>query len=162
MQNNEPQKFIRTDSTQPSVLVIDNDPLMLTAMGSVMNAQGYRCVLARTEKVAMESIAAGQFDVIVLSIDRLDQGCEFAARLRSSEITKDAPIIFLVPELKQDWSAKLSAQGGVFSMLKPVEPNGLAELVEKALWMPHVANSRLGAPSAHLSKQSDWISLSDR
>ena len=162
MQNDEPQKITRTDSTQPSVLVIDNDPLMLTAMGSVMNAQGYRCVLARTEKIAMDSIAAGQFDVIVLSIDRLEQGCEFAARLRSNELTQDAPIIFLVPELQQSWSTKLAAQGGVFSILKPVEPNGLAELVEKVLWMPHVANSRMGAPTAHLSKQNDWISLPDR
>jgi len=154
-------KFTRTDSSAPSILIIENDPLMLTAMAAVMHMQDYRAVLARTEEIAVGAIAEGQFDVIVLSIEQLDQGCQFAGRLRSTDVTRDVPIIFLVPALSAAWSSELASQGGVFSMQKPVDPHELVELVEKALWMPHVAKSRMGAPSTHLGHQNDWISLSD-
>ncbi len=155
------RKITRIDGGAASVLVIENDPLMLTAMGSVLNMQGYRAVMARTEKVALESIQAGQFDAIVLSIQDLQAGCDFAHRLRSTELTKDIPVIFLVPELSADWCDKLARQGGVFSILKPFEPDSLIDLVDKVLWLPHVAKSRLGTRATHLQRQNDWISLSD-
>ena len=150
--------IIRTDSVRATVLVIESDPLMLTAMGSVLDSNGYRVALARTEAVAMQSIATGSFDVIILSIDQLDQGCEFATRLHQQPAVQDTPIVFLVPELAADWKERLSARGGVFSMLKPVDPNGLVDLVEKALWMPHLAN-RSSIAGSHLSSTTDWVRL---
>ena len=142
-----------------SVLVIENDPLMLTAMGSIFNMQGHRAVMARTEAIAMEQIQAGQFDVIVLNIEKLEAGCQFAAKLRGFETTQDIPVIFLVPETAEGWEGELAKHGGVFSMKQPIEPEQLTELLEKALWMPHVARSRTGSGSAHLSRQSDWVKL---
>lgn len=167
--------FQRTDAAASSILLIDSDPLMLTAMGAVMDMQGHRVVLARNEEMALRSIGAGQFDVIVLSIENLASGCDFAAQLRGPEIARDVPIIFLVPELSRHWLAQLSAHGGVFCLLKPVDPYELIELVEKSLWLPHVAHGRLvharsgkasspsngsSPPAAHLPQQSDWVKLS--
>ncbi len=151
--------FLRTDVIASSVLLIDNDPLMLTAMGAVLDMQGHRAVLARNEEMAMQSIAAGQFDVIVLSIEQLSSGCDFAARLRAPEMVRDVPIIFLVPELSQSWLPKLAAHGGVVCLLKPVDPHALIELVDKALWLPHLARSKNSPPAAHLHQQHDWIKL---
>ena len=153
--------FLRADTVASSVLLIDNDPLMLTAMGSVLDMQGHHAVLARTEEMAMRSIAEGQFDVIVLSIEQLGSSCAFAAKLRGPEIARDVPIIFLVPELSNSWLPKLAAHGGVFCLLKPVDPYELIELVEKTLWLPHVARARSGAPAAHLKQQNDWVKLTD-
>lgn len=161
--------FYRTDPVASTILVIDHDPLMLTAIGSVLDMQGHRCVLARNEVMSLDSIAKNQFDVIVLSIDQLQRGCDFAAKLRVAQdapnggqtLNRDVPIIFLVPELSGEWLPKLAACGGVFSLLKPIDPYSLIDLVEKALWMPHVAQGRSGAPAAHLSRQNDWIKLSD-
>lgn len=153
-------KFIRRDG-QASVLVIESDPLMLTAMGSVLHMRGHRIVLARNEAIALESIQSGQFDLLILSIESLEQGCAFAARLRRGIASRDVPVVFLVPELSQRWSEKLRDEGGVFSMLKPFEPEALIEIAERALWLPHVARSRLGSQGTHLSHQSDWISLAN-
>jgi CheY-like chemotaxis protein len=97
--------FYRTDQVASTILVIDNDPLMLTAIGSVLDMQGHRCVLARNEVMSLDSIAKNQFDVIVLSIDQLQRGCDFAAKLRGPQhisdgqqpANRDVPIIFLVP-----------------------------------------------------------------
>lgn len=159
MDQKAPQKFIRTDG-QASVLVVDEDPLMLMAMGSVLNMQGYRSVMARTEAIAKDSISSGEFDVLVLSIEELEAGCQFASRLRTAETTRDIPIIFLVPEHKADWNPKLSEHGGVFSVVKPIEPDQLIELVDKALWLPHIARGRTGTTNAHLSRQNDWVTIS--
>ncbi len=153
--------FTRVDHVTSSVLIIDNDPLMLTAMGSVLDMQGHRAVLARNEEMAMQSIADGQFDVIILSIEQLQSGCDFASKLRGSPMARDLPIIFLVPELSSTWLTKLAAHGGVFCILQPVDPYALIDLVEKALWMPHIARSRIGTAPAHLSAQNDWVKLVD-
>jgi CheY-like chemotaxis protein len=154
--------FTRTDQVASSVLVIDSDPLMLTAMGSVLDMQGHRAVLARNESVAINSITQGQFDVIILSIDQLQSGCDFAAKLRSIQTTREVPVIFLVPELASSWLPKLASNGGVYCILKPVDPHSLIDLVEKTLWLPHVARGRKGiAPPTHLASQQDWIKLSN-
>lgn len=162
--------FSRTDTVTASVLIIEPDPLMLTAIGSVLNSAGHHAVLARTERIATESIQDGKFDSIVLSIEDLERGCDFARRLRSFPATVDTPVVFMVPELSSSWTESLAAAGGAFSILKPVDPDNLIELVEKALWLPHLADAHrsaskqmpapksqnLGAPKP---KKGNWITL---
>ncbi|MEM7560743.1 MAG: response regulator [Planctomycetota bacterium] len=145
--------------TRSSVLVIDSDPLMLTAMGSVLDMQGHRAVMARNEQMAMESIQAGEFDVIVLAIESCENGCEFAGKLRGFENTRDVPILFLIPETAKDWDKALAEQGGVYSMQQPIEPEALTELVERMLVLPHVARSHDGLKPTHLPRQTDWVKL---
>ena len=148
----------RTDSNSSTVLVIENDPLMLTAIGSVLQKNGHRAVLARTIEVAQQPIPQGQPDVIVLSIDDLRTGCQLANSLRQSETTRDVPILFLVPEQTQEWMAQLANQGGLFSMLKPIDTAALLELIDKAVWLHHIARGRLGGTKSHIN-QNDWITL---
>jgi DNA-binding response OmpR family regulator len=154
--------FSRIDGITSSVLVIENDPLMLTAIGSVLNMRGHRAVLARTEEVALEAIRHGIFDVIVISIDELEAGCRSASRIRGLTGTQDVPLIFLVPPHDGNWDATLSAQGGVFSMIKPGDPLALIELVEKSLWLPHIAKGRVAGPNVLQGRQGDWIKLDER
>ena len=157
-------KITRADDHSATVLVIEAEPLMLTAMASVMNMNGYRAVMAKTEQIALEAINGEEreaFDLIVLSIDELEAGCAFAARLRQQAHTRDVPIVFVVPELNPTWSTRLGQLGGVYSLLKPFEPEALIELVQKTLWMPHIAASKLGKTASAKARQRDWISLDD-
>lgn len=157
-------KITRADANTATVLVIESDALMLTAMGSVMNMNGYRAVMARNEEVALEVLDGEQkeaFDLVILSIDDLDTGSKFAAKIRTASHTKDLPIVFIVPELNPAWSDRLGKLGGVYSLLKPFEPEALVELVQKTLWMPHIASSKLGKSTKSKAKQRDWISLDD-
>ena len=86
----------RFDQVAATVLVVDRDPLMLTAMASILDMQGHRALLARTEEIAKQAINENELDLIVLAIEELSAGCEFAQRLRSLEKTRDVPVIFLV------------------------------------------------------------------
>lgn len=149
----------RIDHSPTTILVVDRDPLMLTAVASVMDMQGHKALLARTEEVAMKAIESSDLDLIVLAIDDLKSGCEFAERLRSLDKTRDVPVIFLVPQLSAEWSTRLHANGGVYSLLQPIDPHALIDLVERAIWMPHVAKAKIGAPATHLSRAADWVRL---
>ena len=149
----------RVDQASSTILVVDSDPLMLTAMASILDMQGHRALLARTEEVAMKAIESSDLDLIVLAIEDLSKGCEFAMRLRSFEKTRDVPVIFLVPQLTAEWSSRLHAHGGVFSLLQPIDPYALIDLVDRAIWMPHVAQAKIGAPATHLSRAKDWVRL---
>ncbi len=152
-------KIIRVDSNAATVLVVDRDPLMLTAVASVLDMHGHRALLARTEEVAMKAIASHELDLIVLSIEDLEAGCSFAQRLRSLEKTRDLPVIFLVPQLTAQWSAKLHSHGGVYSLLQPVDPHALIDLVDRAVWIPHIAKSKLGQASSAQHVAKDWMRL---
>lgn len=158
-------KITRADKFTSSVLLIDSDPLMLTAMSSVLNMHNYRAVMARSEAVALEVLEGPKkesFDLIVMSFDDFELGTQVAARIRKLTATRDLPIIFLVPELSPEWSAKLASLGGIYSLMKPFEPAALVELVQKSLWMPHLTTSRMGNSGKVQSRQRDWISLGDQ
>ncbi|MGN6134484.1 MAG: hypothetical protein ACTHOU_08275 [Aureliella sp.] len=152
-----------------TILVIDSDALMLTALGGALDMQGHKAILARSEQVAAQALDTEIVDLIILSIDQLEAGCSFADRLRTSETAPEVPIIFIVPELASEWAAQLQQRGGVFCALRSIDPHHLLDLVEKALWLPHVARRRAAQGAAHpgpthlgvmrLGKNSDWVTL---
>jgi DNA-binding response OmpR family regulator len=147
-------------------LVIESDALMLTAIGGILDMQGHRAILARTEAVAAQSLQSQPIDLIILSIEQLEAGCQFAARLRATAETAEIPIIFIVPQLSEHWAASLQEHGGIYCVLRSAEPHHLIDLVDKALWMPHLARRRASPPVthlsttvAHLTKNMDWVKL---
>ncbi len=153
------QKLIRRD-TPSSVLVIEQDAIMLTAMGAVLDLRGHLAVLARNYDMALDAIQAGDFDAIVLSIDDVASGCQFAKQLRASGHAASVPVIYLVPSMGAQDIAPLATEGGVYSITKPFEPDELVELVEKVLVLPHLANGKSAMFSGtHLPRQQDWVSL---
>ncbi len=152
------EKFHRAH-TSASVLVIESDALLLTAIGGALDMSGHKATLARTEEVAQQALANQTIDLIILGIDELDAGCAYATRLRAQPAHAEIPIIFIVPQLSSHWAANLQAQGGVFCILRSMDPHELLDLVQKALWMPHIAQRRSQPPANHTSPASDWIKL---
>jgi DNA-binding response OmpR family regulator len=151
------ERFHRSHA-QAGILVIEPDALFLTAIGGALDLQGHKVILARTESVAQQALQSQSVDLIVLSIDHLEDGCQFAARLRQSEDHAEIPIIFIVPEMSRHWAASLQEQGGVFCILRSLDPNDLIDLVDKALWMPHVAR-RASPPPSYSQTAKDWVKL---
>lgn len=151
------EKFHRAH-TSASVLVIESDALLLTAIGGALDMNGHKATLARTEVVAQQALNTQTVDLIILGIDDLDTGCAFAARLRSLPAHADIPIIFMVPQLSSHWAANLQEQGGVFCILRSMDPHELLDLIQKALWMPHLAQKR-NAPHTNQTNPTDWVKL---
>ena len=158
-------RLTRVDPELGRILVVDSDPLMLTAISACLNQQGHHVTMAKSEGIAHEAIGQGSFDLLLLSISSVAAGCELAKRLRSFPATEQTPVLYIMSDISEANRSQLAAHGGVFCLQVPFEPDTLIELVEKALWLPHIAQSRLknngsnGPSKPSQQSYSDWVSL---
>lgn len=158
-------RLTRVDHERGRILVVEPDSLTLTAISASLDQQGHQVTMAKSEGIAQAAIEQGSFDLLLLFIPSVDAGCALATRLRSSPATEQLPVIYMMANISDAKRTQLAAHGGVFCLQVPFDPDTLIELVEKALWLPHVAQSRLkSGPDASSSKQSlqnysDWVSL---
>lgn len=143
---------------RPMVLVIEPDPLMLTALAAVLDSAGFRCVLARTQEVALKAAASNAFDLILASIDEnvLDAAAN-VAKLRGYQSSENLPVIFVAPRLDANWIEPLNKAGGVYCLTRPFEPERLVELALQACTLPHLSIARVAPPRAHFV--NDWVRL---
>ena len=54
----------------------------------------------------------------------------------------DVPLMFLSGAQIPDIIRRAHAAGGTYYLRKPFDPQVLLELVDKALWMPHLIGTR--------------------
>ena len=70
-------------------------------------------------------------------------GLELCERIKAVDELREVPLMFLSGAQVPDIIRRSRAAGGVYYLRKPFDPEVLLELVEKALWMPHVAATRI-------------------
>lgn len=133
----------RSPATQATILIIDSDPLMLTAMAAVLNLAGHECHCARDSEAALKAARALSLDVIVCDGD-LPQGDGLALcrDLRREAGARDAAVVILAGDRKAEKGAPLESDGE-YCLNKPIDPRTLQDVVDKALWMPHLLRTRL-------------------
>jgi CheY-like chemotaxis protein len=126
---------------QPSILVIDDEPSVLGEVASVLTGAGYAPHCCRTGDDAIEFARSSPPDLILCDIN-LDghSGLELCERIKQDEALRDVPVMFLSGAQIPDIIRRSHAAGGAYYLRKPFDPNVLIELVEKALWMPHLVD----------------------
>jgi DNA-binding response OmpR family regulator len=143
----------------PMLLIVENDPLLLTGMAAILDKRGYRCFLARNLEVAQQAVESIAFDLILFSFSRDPlAAAEAAASLRQHQQSKELPVIFLADDFDQNWIEPLHLAGGVYCLPKPFEPEVLLDLVDKAFCLPHLAAKKHTPPAPHFS--NEWVRLS--
>jgi len=126
------------------VLVVDDDPLMLTAVAAVLNISGYECHVARDAEAAVKAARSLKLDLVVCDarVDG-DDGLDLCQELRQVSGARDLPFILVSSQPSPDIVRRTHDEGGAYYLQKPYDPDVLLELVEKALWMPHLVNTRI-------------------
>jgi two-component system KDP operon response regulator KdpE len=113
-------------TTPPTVLVVDDDPAIRRLLRASLLAQGYQCEEARTGQGALDAVAAGGADVVVLDLGLPDlDGMEVIRRLRAA-----SPVPLVVLTSREDERAKVAALdlGADDYVTKPF---GIAELMAR-------------------------------
>jgi CheY-like chemotaxis protein len=112
------------------LLIVDDEPLGLKSMASVFEGQGYELVLTGSGHEAMQFVATGRPDVILLDVmmPGLD-GWRVAEELLDDERTEAIPIVFLTARAELRDRARGIDLGGVDYVTKPFNPIELAPLV---------------------------------
>ena len=110
-----------------NILIVDDRPENLLAMGEVLNSPEYNIVQANSGEEALRHLLAIDFAVILLDVQMPDMdGFETAAWIRKRARSKNTPIIFVTAVGKSDEYIKKGYDlGAVDYLLKPVVPDFL-------------------------------------
>ncbi len=128
---------------QTLILVIDDEPAVLGEVSSVLAAAGYACHCCGTAEAALQFAESTTPDLILCDINLQGQsGLELCRRVKEHEALHDVPVMFLSGAQIPDIIRRSHAVGGTYYLRKPFDPDVLVELVEKALWMPHLVSHR--------------------
>jgi len=131
------------------ILVVDNDPLMMTAVAAALHLSGYEAHCARNEESALKAARGLILDLVICDLDlQGDNGVELWQEIQQEPHMVDTPVIFVSESPSSDILERVQAAGGSYYLRKPYDPNVLLELVDKALWMPHLVNSHIQASTA--------------
>ncbi len=130
--------------TTTTILVIDNDPLTMTAVAAAMYLTGYECHCARDSEAALKAAKHDQLDLIICDVELGEEdGVELCQEIVQLPDHQDVPVIFISSDQRSETIQRSREAGGVYYLRKPFDPEVLLELVDKALWMPHLVGTRL-------------------
>jgi len=129
---------------QALVLVIDDEPEVLGSVAAALNRAGYICHCSQTAEAAIEFARSRAPDLIISDINLAGvSGLELCERIKEDPLLKHVPVMFLSGAQIPDIIRRSHAVGGTYYLRKPFDPDVLAELVDKALWMPHLVDDHL-------------------
>jgi CheY-like chemotaxis protein len=121
-------------TTQPRVLVVDDDPAIRTLCSINLRRAGLEVLEAEDGMHGLERALADRPDFVVLDVmlPGLD-GLELATRLHGDERTSRIPLVFLTGERDRKKRKRARALGALAYVTKPFDPVALADLVAGAL-----------------------------
>ena len=123
--------------TNKTVLVVDDEPDIVTYLTTVLEDNGYKTVSARDGVEALEKVKADCPDLICLDISMPEKsGVKMYRELREDPATKDLPVI-VVTGLSKDFETFIKTRRQVPPpndyVAKPIEKDEFLEKVKKAL-----------------------------
>lgn len=116
------------------LLVVDDEPNLLTAIAAVLRGRGFEVTTARHGKDAMLQIARSLPDLIVSDVRMpVMDGFRLARQLRSAPHTKLIPIVFLTAKDETEDRIEGFQSGVDVYLTKPFEPEELVAVVQNIL-----------------------------
>lgn len=132
------------------ILLIDDEPETLADLAEILGRGGFSCRCAKDADTARTMAMQFTPDLMISDINLGGQnGLELCASLKEAcPALMDVPVIFLSAAQIPHIIRRAREAGGTFYLRKPVDPDVLIELVDKALWMPHLVGHQSTRPKA--------------
>jgi CheY-like chemotaxis protein len=129
---------------QALILVIDDEPDVLGEVASALGGAGYACHCCGTAQAAIQFARSTTPDLILCDINlEGHSGLELCQEIKQDDALHDVPVMFLSGAQIPDIIRRSHAVGGTYYLRKPFDPEVLVELVDKALWMPHLVRDHV-------------------
>lgn len=156
-----------------SILVVDDDPRNLRAVGSLLKESGYQVHVADSGELALAIAGEVPLDLILLDIrmPRGMDGLETCRRLKVDDRTRPIPVIFLTGKEDEETTVRAFSAGGADYVKKPfdarvllarvrtqVELGLLSRTLERAL---AERTEELRDANAHLRQLAMEVSLAE-
>jgi DNA-binding response OmpR family regulator len=132
-------------ASEPAViLVIDSDPLTMTGIAAILDMSGYECHCARGPEAALKAAKTLPLDLILCDVNLAgESGLDLYREIRQQPGMDEVPVMFMSSSQAPDIVRRSHDAGAAYYLRKPFDPEVLLELVSKALWMPHLVQSRV-------------------
>lgn len=120
------------DSQQTKILIVDDEPNILTAVEFLLTRNGFKVEKANDAHEALDIIERFQPNIAILDVMMPEiDGFELARRIRSTPTYEDIRIIFLTAKgtEKDRWAGY--ASGGEVYLTKPFDNETLIEVVSE-------------------------------
>ncbi|MFT5302615.1 MAG: response regulator RpfG family c-di-GMP phosphodiesterase [Mariniblastus sp.] len=125
-----------------SILVVDSCTDSLLSIATTLIGNGHDVKTALSFDGAIE--IAGQITLDLLITESklaLQTGDELIDQIRQLPEHLDLPVMFVTAHQSPDVIRRAHDSGAAFHLKKPIDPMLLRELVDNALWMPHLVKS---------------------
>lgn len=133
--------------SNPVILVIDSDALTMTATAATLHTRNFEVHCARDREAAIKAGRSLSLDLIISDVNlRGVDGVALVEELRELPDCCDVPVMFISATQLPDVISRSHKHGSSFHLRKPFDPKVMLDLVEKALWMPHLVKSHINRP----------------
>jgi len=132
--------------SQAVILVADEEPDSLYSVASLLIAQNHRVLTADSFQSALAISNSQPLDLLITDtrMGHLN-GCDLVCEIRRFEINSDVPMMYMSAAQISGVIRRVHDFGAAYHLKKPIAPQVLVELVEKALWMPHLVKNKIEA-----------------
>jgi EAL domain-containing protein (putative c-di-GMP-specific phosphodiesterase class I)/CheY-like chemotaxis protein len=149
---------VTTNANARRVLVIDDEPAVLKAIGLVLQRRGFAVDTMSSAKQALSQIPQQRYHAILSDIIMPEMtGVEFLRELRRHDL--DVPVILMTAGPTLDSAIDAIEYGAQQYLLKPVEPDALVKAVGRAVALGELARAKRDALVGGARKS---VSLSER
>lgn len=133
-----------TKLTDAVVLVVDSDPVSIANTRMILDRHTYKVHSAQDVDSALCVSAGLNLDLVLTDIRIADRsGTELIRAIRAIPGRNDVPVMFACVSQAPGVILRTHEFGTAFHLRKPFDPVVLLELVERALWMPHLVHNHL-------------------
>jgi CheY-like chemotaxis protein len=133
------------------ILLIDDEPQILSSTATALDEAGHLVYQASDRAGALKIARSEALDLIIcdVSIGGVS-GLDLCRDLRRLPGMQDVPVMFVSRSQLPDIVRRSHEAGAAYYLRKPIDPQVLTDLVGKALWLPHLVQTRLSMhePSA--------------
>lgn len=129
---------------QASILVVDSNSESLFTMAAVLIAQNHKVQTARDSSLALKMAGHTALDLLITDSQlKSNSGMSLIREIRRFPDHADLPVMFVTANQTPDVIRRSHEIGAAYHLKKPIDPEVLCELVDKALWMPHLVKSHV-------------------
>lgn len=114
------------------VLLVEDDPLIVAALGDLLRAEGFQVTQCARQDEAVALLSETPFDLLLLDVT-LAQGNGFAVCAAAKQAAPDLPVIFLTASDDEYSTVAGLDMGAVDYIAKPFRPRELLSRIRVAL-----------------------------
>jgi DNA-binding response OmpR family regulator len=126
------------------ILCIDDETSWTSCLTEILGRAGYTCDCCHDGATARDYLLQRTPDLIIADIDLgKENGLQLCEAIRAMPTTSETPVLFVSGADIEKVVERCHEAGGTYYLRKPFDPEVLLDLVDRALWMPHVIGNHV-------------------